>query len=79
MFSICSASENKDQLGIRIIFAQREGDDVNHPLLTPAHPTRLYKEGWARFVCLFDCFIMETPQAEGSLQGIQVNHKLLPK
>ena len=25
------------------------------------------------------CFIMETLQAEASLQGIQVNHKLLPK
>ena len=31
------------------------------------------------FVCLFVCFIMETLQAEASLQGIQVNHKLLPK
>ena len=30
-------------------------------------------------VCLFVCFIMETLQAEASLQGIQVNHKLLPK
>ena len=29
--------------------------------------------------CLFVCFIMETLQAEASLQGIQVNHKLLPK
>ena len=28
---------------------------------------------------LFVCFIMETLQAEASLQGIQVNHKLLPK
>ena len=26
------------------------------------------------FVCLFVCFIMETLQAEASLQGIQVNH-----
>ena len=32
-----------------------------------------------RVVCLFVCFIMETLQAEASLQGIQVNHKLLPK
>ena len=31
------------------------------------------------FVVLFVCFIMETLQAEASLQGIQVNHKLLPK
>ena len=30
-------------------------------------------------VCLFVCFTMETLQAEASLQGIQVNHKLLPK
>ena len=30
-------------------------------------------------LCLFVCFIMETLQAEASLQGIQVNHKLLPK
>ena len=34
--------------------------------------------GPTRF-CLFVCFIMETLQAEASLQGIQVNHKLLPK
>ena len=31
------------------------------------------------FVVVCYCFIMETQQAEASLQGIQVNHKLLPK
>ena len=31
------------------------------------------------FLLFVVCFIMETLQAEASLQGIQVNHKLLPK
>ena len=31
------------------------------------------------FCCCCCCFNMETIQAEASLQGIQVNHKLLPK